>query len=70
MAQPTLASTLRMAANVADSLHKLLDGITGLNGGIDSEIDENVRPAVNELREAIEDARKLAKVTPAAVGEG
>jgi hypothetical protein len=70
MTQPTLSSTLHMAANVADSLDKLLAGITGLNGGIDSEINENVRPAVKELWEAIADARKLAKVTPAAVVEG
>jgi hypothetical protein len=70
MAQPTLVSTLRMAANVADSLDKLLNGITGLNGGIDSEIEENVRPAVRELREAIADAWKLAKGLPTVVDEG
>jgi hypothetical protein len=63
MAQPTLASTHRMAPDVANSLDKLVDDITGLNGPIDSEIEENIRPAVKELREAIADARKMAEAS-------
>jgi len=59
--QPTLASTLRMAADLANNLDKFLDGITGLHGSIDAEIEENIRAAVRELHAAVAVAQTLAR---------
>ena len=70
MVQPTLASTLRMAVDLANRLDKLVDGATGLHGAIDSEVEGSFRAAIKELRQAIADARKLAKGLPTVVDEG
>jgi hypothetical protein len=35
-----------MAAEAANRLDQLMGGITGLNGCIDAEVEENLRPVV------------------------
>jgi hypothetical protein len=61
MARPTLASTLRMAADVANNLDKFLDGITGLHGPIDAAIKENIWAAVQRRRSALNWERSTQK---------
>ena len=44
MAEQTIKGAHHIAANVAREVEQLLDGIVGLNGGIDSEVFFFARP--------------------------
>lgn len=60
----TIDDALRSAARAAKGVELLINGLTGVNGFITAEIEDNIRPELRLLKREIAAARRLAGPGP------